>query len=429
MPLAIFDRLESEVRSYVRSYPTVFARAVGSHITNEDGREYLDFFAGAGSLNYGHNHPTLKAALIEYLQADGILHGLDMATQAKREFMETFERTILKPRRLDYKMQFTGPTGTNAVEAALKLARQVKSRNNILCFTNAFHGVTTGSVAATGSSKFRDATGASLTDTQFVPYANYYGRDVNTLNLIEKQLSDPGSGMDAPAAVLVECIQGEGGINTASADWLRGLASLCRRHDMLLIVDDIQMGCGRTGSFFSFEQAGINPDIVTLSKSISGYGLPMALVLIKPEYDIWAPSAHNGTFRGNNAAFVTATAALNTFWADNSFADDVRVKGRLLHQRLEHMRKRHPHITALRGRGMVAGIVLENSEMADAVSERCFEQGLIIETCGPHGEVVKMLPPLIMSEADLEKGLQIFDEALTHARRTLAPAVVEEISA
>jgi diaminobutyrate-2-oxoglutarate transaminase len=399
---------------------------VGSHITNEEGREYLDFFAGAGSLNYGHNHPTLKAALIDYLQADGILHGLDMATEAKREFIETFERTILKPRRLDYKIQFTGPTGTNAVEAALKLARQVKARNNILCFTNAFHGVTTGSVAATGSSKFRDATGASLTDTQFVPYANYYGRDINTLDLIEKQLCDPGSGMDAPAAVLVECIQGEGGINTASADWLRGLAAMCRRHDMLLIVDDIQMGCGRTGSFFSFEQAGINPDIVTLSKSISGYGLPMALVLIKPEYDIWAPSAHNGTFRGNNAAFVTATAALNTFWADNSFADEVRVKGRLLHQRLEGLRKRHPHITAIRGRGMVAGIVLENSEMADAVSERCFEQGMIIETCGPHGEVVKMLPPLIMSEADLEAGLRIFDEALTHARRTLAPATIEE---
>jgi diaminobutyrate-2-oxoglutarate transaminase len=399
---------------------------VGSHITNEEGREYLDFFAGAGSLNYGHNHPTLKAALIDYLQADGILHGLDMATEAKREFIETFERTILKPRRLDYKIQFTGPTGTNAVEAALKLARQVKARNNILCFTNAFHGVTTGSVAATGSSKFRDATGASLTDTQFVPYANYYGRDINTLDLIEKQLCDPGSGMDAPAAVLVECIQGEGGINTASADWLRGLAAMCRRHDMLLIVDDIQMGCGRTGSFFSFEQAGINPDIVTLSKSISGYGLPMALVLIKPEYDIWAPSAHNGTFRGNNAAFVTATAALNTFWADNSFADEVRVKGRLLHQRLEGLRKRHPHITAIRGRGMVAGIVLENSEMADAVSERCFEQGMIIETCGPHGEVVKMLPPLIMSEADLEAGLRIFDEALTHARRTFAPATIEE---
>ncbi|MDF2446635.1 MAG: ectB [Moraxellaceae bacterium] len=412
MEASIFERLESEVRSYIRSFPAVFCQASGSWMTDETGKRYLDFFSGAGTLNYGHNHPALKDRLLTYLAHDGIVHGLDMATGAKRDFIETFERLILKPRELDYKLQFTGPTGTNAVEAALKLARQVKERSTVLCFTNGFHGVTGGSVAATGARKFREAVGTPLSHTRFMPFANYFGREADTLTMIERQLSDPGSGLDRPAAVLVETIQGEGGINTASASWLRGLAKLCQRHDMLLIVDDIQMGCGRTGTFFSFEEAGITPDIVTLSKSLSGYGLPMAIVLMKPELDVWQPSAHNGTFRGNNAAFVTAAAALREFWSDERFAEDVREKGRHVQARLERLKLRHPMVRGVRGRGMVAGLVLENGAQADAVSEHCFRQGLIIETCGPQGEVVKLLPPLTISLAELEQGLVMLDGAL-----------------
>lgn len=426
MPLQVFDRLESEVRSYVRSFPTVFKTAKGSWLTNENGQKYLDFFAGAGTLNYGHNPEALKTALIDYLSRDGIVHGLDMATCAKREFIETFERNILKPRKLDYKLQFTGPTGTNAVEAALKLARQVKKRHTVLCFTNAFHGVTSGSVAATGSRKFREATGTALENTRFMPYAGYYGQDANTLAMIERQLKDPSSGLDHPAAVLVEAIQGEGGINTASPEWLRGLAALCKRHDMLLIIDDIQMGCGRTGDFFSFEQAGIIPDIVTLSKSLSGYGLPMALVLMKPELDIWKVSAHNGTFRGNNPAFVTATTALNTFWQNDEFAQSVTEKGRYMHQRLIQMRKHFSIISTVRGRGMVGGLVTPSDEYADAVSASCFKRGLIIETCGPRGEVVKLLPALTISKEDLSAGLDILQAALDEAEATHQSLLTKE---
>lgn len=407
-----FNRLESEVRSYIRSFPTVFTQASGSWMTDEKGDRFLDFFSGAGTLNYGHNHPTMKQKLIEYLSGDGIVHGLDMGTAAKRDFLESFERHILKPRQLNYKIQFTGPTGTNAVEAALKLARQVKNRSTILCFTNAFHGVTSGAVAATGARKFREATGTILPNTRFMPFDGYYGDEINTLALIDKQLSDASSGIDYPAAVLVETIQGEGGINVASKEWLQGLEKLCRKHDMLLIVDDIQMGCGRTGRFFSFEEAGIKPDIVTLSKSLSGYGLPMAIVLIKPELDIWQPSAHNGTFRGNNAAFVTATTALNEFWADDSFTQEVREKGQKIHQRLAQMQKEHPAIIEVRGRGMVAAMVMANSDIADAIAEQCFKGGLIIETCGPKGEVVKFLPALTMPLMDLERGLRIINIAL-----------------
>ncbi len=412
MTTSTFERLESEVRSYIRSFPTVFCQASGSWMTNEEGKRYLDFFSGAGSLNYGHNHPALKEKLLAYLANDGIVHGLDMGTGAKREFMETFERFILKPRGLDYKMQFTGPTGTNAVEAALKLARQIKGRSSVLCFTNAFHGVSAGAVAATGARKFREATGIALANTRFMPFAGYYGRDADTLAMMDKQLSDPSSGVDRPAAVLVETVQGEGGVNAASPEWLNGLARLCRKHDMLLIVDDIQMGCGRTGDFFSFEEAGLQPDIVTLSKSLSGYGLPMSLLLMKPELDVWEAGAHSGTFRGNNAAFVTATAALREFWSDEGFHKELREKGRQLQARMERLHRRHPVIRAVRGRGMVAGLVLSSAAEADEVSALCFRQGLVIETCGPKGEVVKLLPPLTITAAEMEQGLSILDGAL-----------------
>ncbi|MFZ5561732.1 MAG: diaminobutyrate--2-oxoglutarate transaminase [Pseudomonadota bacterium] len=412
MQMNAFERLESEVRSYIRSFPAVFRSAQGCWLTDEDGRRYLDFFSGAGTLNYGHNHPRLKERLLAYLGADGIVHGLDMATVAKRDFLEAFERLVLQPRGLDYKLQFTGPTGANAVEAALKLARQVKRRPTVLCFTNAFHGVSAGAVAATGARKYRDATGTPLAHTRFMPYAGYFGRDADTLAMLERQLNDPGAGLDRPAAALVETIQGEGGVNTASAEWLRGLAALCRRHDMLLIVDDIQMGCGRTGHFFSFEEAGLAPDLVTLSKSLSGYGLPMALVLLKPELDIWEPGAHNGTFRGNNAAFVTATAALELFWSSDDFAREVRAKARHLRTRLERLQRRHHIVRHLRGRGLVAGLALANGAQADAVSAECFRAGLIVETCGAQGEVVKLLPPLTLTHAEMEQGLAILDAAL-----------------
>src|SRR5690606_9043646 len=254
------------------------------------------FFSGAGTLNYGHNNAILKDRMIEYLNDDGVVHGLDMATSAKKYFLQTIDRLILEPRKLRYTLQFTGPTGTNAVEAALKLARQVKGRQNVVSFTHGFHGVSGGSLAATANRKFRKAAGMALSNTTFMPYDGYFGPDVNTIDYLERMLADPSSGLDLPAAVIVETVQGEGGVNVASQRWLRELERVCRQYDMLLIIDDIQVGCGRTGAFFSFESAGISPDIVTLSKSLSGFGLPMSLVLFKPELDIWEPGAHSGTF-------------------------------------------------------------------------------------------------------------------------------------
>lgn len=411
MSLQVFETLESEVRGYIRSFPTVFTTASNGWLIDEEGKEYLDFFAGAGTLNYGHNPLPLKAELMSYLQGNGIVHSLDMGTVAKRQFLETFDELILKPRRLHYKLQFTGPTGANAVEAAMKLARQYTGRSSIVAFTNAFHGVSLGALAATGNEKFRLAAGQPLSNTTFLPFEGYLP-GVDSIAYLNKLLEDPSSGLDLPAAVIVETVQGEGGVNVASDDWLRALAALCKSFDILLIVDDIQVGCGRTGTFFSFESAGIEPDIVTLSKSLSGFGLPMSLVLIKPAIDIWKPSAHNGTFRGNNAAFVTATSALRHFWSDDEFARSVQQKGEFMRQRLQKLMLRCPRISAVRSKGMIAAIALETAQLADLVSQRCFASGLIIETCGPQGEVLKLLPPLTLDMQDLEAGFDLIERAI-----------------
>lgn len=403
---SVFTRLESEVRSYCRSWPTVFTRARGSWITDQEGREYLDFFAGAGSLNYGHNNPIMKSALIDYISDDGITHGLDMATVAKGKFIETFNSLILEPRGLDYKIQFPGPTGTNAVESALKLARKVTGRESIISFTNAFHGMTLGSLSVTGNSMKRAGAGIPLVHATPMPFDNYFGGVMEDFAWFERVLDDSGSGLNRPAAVIVETVQGEGGVNVARVEWLRALEELCRRRDILLIVDDVQMGCGRTGQFFSFEEAGITPDIVTLSKSISGYGLPLALTLFRRDLDVWTPGEHNGTFRGNNPAFVTATKTLENYWADNTLERQVLAKGEQINSAFTSIANRYEGIST-RGRGMVRGLVFEEATAASKVCAAAFGSGLLAETSGPSDEVVKLLPPLTISENDLDRGLDI----------------------
>ncbi|PJE98390.1 diaminobutyrate--2-oxoglutarate transaminase [Streptomyces carminius] len=411
--LSIFQTLESEVRSYCRGWPTVFDRAQGSRMYDEDGHTYLDFFAGAGSLNYGHNNPILKRALIDYLERDGVTHGLDMSTTAKRAFLETFQKTVLRPRELDHKVMFPGPTGTNAVEAALKLARKVKGRESIVSFTNAFHGMSLGALAVTGNAFKRAGAGIPLVHGTPMPFDNYLDGQVEDFLWFERLLQDSGSGLNRPAAVIVETVQGEGGINVARVEWLRALAELCKRQDMLLIVDDIQMGCGRTGAFFSFEEAGIVPDIITVSKSISGYGLPMALTLFRPELDVWEPGEHNGTFRGNNPAFVTAAAALNAYWTDGQMEKQTLARGEQVEAALRAIAAEHPtEVADVRGRGLVWGMELNDHARASAIASRAFELGLLIETSGPESEVVKLLPALTVSPEELDEGLSILARAV-----------------
>jgi diaminobutyrate-2-oxoglutarate transaminase len=405
-----FERLESEVRSYCRSFPTVFQNASGHLLVDEQGEEYIDFFAGAGALNYGHNPEPLKTRLVEYLSQNGVTHSLDMATGEKRRFLEALEGVIFQPRGMQYKVMFPGPTGTNSVEAALKLARKVTGRHNIVSFTNGFHGMTLGSLALTGNRSKRNGAGIPLGNATHMPFCDYYGPETDTIAILEQQLDDNSSGLDRPAAFIIETVQAEGGVNVASRRWLQHLEQVARRHDILLIVDDIQVGCGRTGGFFSFESAGITPDIVCLSKSLSGYGLPFSVTLMRPELDVWDPGEHNGTFRGHNLAFVTATAALEHYWRNDELSRQVQRHSKRIRDVLLDLADEYD--AEVRGRGMIQGIEFRDPELANAVSREAFRRGLVIETAGPRDEVLKALPPLTIPEEALNDGLDIVQEAV-----------------
>ena len=407
-----FEKYESEVRSYCRKFPTVFTKAKGSIMIDEEGHEYIDFFCGAGALNYGHNNQYIKEKLVDYLMDDGIIHAMDMYTGPKREFIEFFETEVLEKRGFDYKIMFPGPTGTNAVEAALKLARKVKKRQNVFAVMGAFHGMTLGSLALTTDTGSRGGAGVSLNNVVHFP-APYMFPELDTLKYIETLITDDHSGADKPAAIVIETVQAEGGIYVFSNEWLKGVRDICDRHDILMIVDDIQVGCGRTGTFFSFERAGIIPDIVTLSKSIGGFGMPFALTLFKPELDIWTPGEHNGTFRGYQLSLVAAKAGLEVMLNEQVEAGTVK-KGELVKEFLTTEMKKISDKIQVRGVGLIWGV--DFSEFPDGTVKKiiheAFDNGLIFESAGRKDAVAKLIPQLLVTEAELTKGLEIFRNAV-----------------
>ena len=404
----VFEKYESEVRSYCRVFTEVLDYAKGSIIKDTNGKEYIDFFCGAGAVNYGHNNDYIKEKVIKYLQDDRIMHALDMYTKAKKDFIEYFEEEILKERNLNYKIQFPGPTGTNAIEAALKLARKVKKRNNIWCLMGCFHGMTLGSLALTSDKESRQGAGVSLENVTHIP-APYMFKGLDTIDYMQTILDDDHSGVEKPAAIIIETVQAEGGIWVFEKDYLQRLRKLCDDNDILLIVDDVQVGNARTGTFFSFERANIVPDMVTLSKSIGGYGMPFALTLIKPELDIWAPGEHNGTFRGNQLAMVASKAGLE-FMKQNHIEEKVRQKGEIVKEFLEKEIKPINSNIEIRGIGLIWGIETHNETIAKKISTDCFKSGLIVERAGRNNSVVKIMPPLTIDEETLLKGLNILKQ-------------------
>lgn len=414
--LSVFERFESNVRCYCRDFPVVLKRAEQSFMFDVENNRYIDFLCGAGSLNYGHNHPQIKSAILDYINENGIMQSLDLYTEAKYRFVDALQSTILAPRGLAYKQQFTGPTGTNAVEAALKLARKVTGRSSVVAFTNAFHGVSLGALAATASASKRKAAGVALHGVTRLPYQGFLGGGgEDDARYVEAMLTDPGSGLDAPAAIILETVQGEGGLQTASASWLRRIAAIAARVGALIIIDDIQTGCGRTGTFFSFEGLPIVPDIVCLSKSLSGIGLPLSVVLLAPKYDVWTPGEHNGTFRGNNLAFVSARAALD-LWQDEAFLAGLRRNVDHLKTRLQDIVQTFSHAgLVLKGRGMIRGIELSDPDLAEQIKAEAFRNRLVVETCGPTDSVIKLMPPLTIETEVLNEGLDVLARAFDHA--------------
>ncbi len=407
MDTSIFEQYESEVRSYCRNFPAVFTKAKNSVITDENGKEYIDFFCGAGALNYGHNNDYIKSQVIKYLESDGIIHSLDMFTSAKRDFIEFFEKNILMPKGFNYKIQFPGPTGTNAVEAALKLARKVKKRNNIFAFMGAFHGMTLGSLSMTTDREAREGAGVVLTDVTHIP-APYMFPELDVIKYMQTLLDDDHSGVSKPAAVVIEPIQSDGGIHVFSEEFLQRLSAFCTENDILLICDDIQVGSARTGHFFSFERAGITPDIVTLSKSIGGYGMPFALTLFKPELDVWKPGEHNGTFRGSQLSIVAAKAGLEVM-LNQKVEEEVRRKSQIIKKYLDEVKSLSSDLD-VRGLGFMWGIDCNKlcpTTLSKQIVHDCFTNGLILERAGRNNDTVKIMPPLTIDDETLEKGLTI----------------------
>jgi diaminobutyrate-2-oxoglutarate transaminase len=414
MDISLFEQYESNVRGYIRSFPAVFDTATSATIVDVEGKRYIDFFGGAGSLNYGHNHPLINQALITYIQRNGITNALDKATVAKHDFISAFQSIILKPRKMDYKIQFVGPTGANGVETALKLARKMKKRSNVIAFTNAYHGHSLGALAVTGNEFYHGDYYDVPRNVNKMPYDNYFDHDMDSVDMLRHYLGDGSSGYELPAAVIVESIQGEGGINVASVGWLQKLSALCKEMDILLIMDEIQVGNGRTGDYFSFERAGIMPDIITLSKSI-GTGMPMSIVLMKPNVDVWSPGEHTGTFRGNSYAFIAGAAALE-LWRNDDFSRSIRAKGKQVEAAFKDFQARFPGwITDVRGLGMIWGLESLVEGFCNEVSKQAFQRGLMMETAGASDQVLKFLGPLVISEAELNEGFEILTDAILAA--------------
>ena len=407
-----FEKYESNIRSYCRKWPVEFVSAKGSIYKDTEGNEYIDFFDGAGALNYGHNPDYIKEKLIKYLESDGIIHALDMYTVPKENFINYFEEKILKPRKLDYKIAFPGPTGTNSIELALKLARKVKQRPYIWAFTGAFHGMTLGALALTTESAARKAAGVPLNYTVHIPAPYSMGGNFDSIAYMEQLLSDDHSGYEKPAAIIIETVQQEGGIHVFSKEFLKDLRALCDKYDILLICDEVQIGCSRSGTFFSFERADIVPDIVCMSKSIGGYGIPFAVTLFKKELDVFKPGEHNGTFRGCQLSMVAGLAALE-MTVEQDIPAQVRRKEKIVKEYLDKEIK--PLLKGkmeIRGIGLSWGIEFNDGKLARAVLDKCFEKKLIIELAGSYDSVLKIMPSLVIEDELLLKGLNIVKESI-----------------
>ncbi|WP_175653609.1 aspartate aminotransferase family protein [Pseudomonas sp. Marseille-P9899] len=439
--LARQSRQESNARSYPRRIPLALKRAKGLHVEDVEGRRFIDCLAGAGTLALGHNHPVVIEAIQQVLADELPLHTLDLTTPVKDQFVQDLFSILPPALAAEAKIQFCGPTGTDAVEAALKLVRSATGRSTVLSFQGGYHGMSQGALSLMGSLGPKRPLGALLSSgVQFMPYPYDYrcpfglggaaGVKAN-LSYLQNLLSDPEAGVQLPAAVIVEVVQGEGGVIPADLDWLRGVRAITEKAGVALIVDEIQSGFARTGKMFAFEHAGIIPDVVVMSKAIGG-SLPLAVMVYRDWLDTWAPGAHAGTFRGNQMAMAAGSAVIR-YLKEHNICEHAAAMGARLSAHLHDLQQDYPQLGDIRGRGLMLGVELVDPSgepdarghapyfprLAPLVQRECLKRGLILELGGRHGSVVRFLPPLVITAEQIDEVSAIFGRALAAAVASL----------
>ena len=429
------DEMESNVRSYPRKLPLAIAKAQGCWVTDVEGSEYLDCLAGAGTLALGHNHPAIIKSIQDTLASGLPLHTLDITTPLKDAFSEAL-LAHFPGGKDEYRLQFCGPTGADATEAAVKLAKTFTGRGNIISFSGGYHGMTQGSLALTGNLGAKNAVPNLMPGVQFLPYPHEYrcplglggeaGVDALTY-YFENFIEDVESGVVKPAAVILEAIQGEGGVVVGPAKWLRKIREVTEKHGILMIADEVQAGFCRSGKMFAFQHAGIEPDIVVMSKAVGG-SLPLAVLAIKKKFDAWQPAGHTGTFRGNQLAMATGYASLRIM-REQDLAGNAQARGDFIRSELNRLAQEFPCIGNVRGRGLMIGIEIVDERRpadrmgslpADAVlaaeiQKACFNNKLLLERGGRNGTVVRLLAPLIITQQECEELIKRFRQSVADA--------------
>jgi diaminobutyrate-2-oxoglutarate transaminase len=430
--LARQARRESNARTYPRRLPLALKRAKGIYVEDVEGRVFIDCLAAAGTLVLGHNHPVIVEALEQALRSDLPMQTLDLTTPAKDAFVEELFSLLPSGLSSRARIQFCGPAGTDAIEAALKLVKSSTQRSTMFAFQGGYHGMTQGALSMMGNLGPKRAVSGSLGGVQFLPYPYGYrcpfglggeAGEAAGIAYIQNLLGDPESGVLTPAGVLVEAVQGEGGVIPCSARWLSRLSEVCQQHQVPLILDEVQTGFGRTGKMFAFEHAGITPDVIVLSKALGG-GLPLSVVVYDESLDTWQPGAHAGTFRGNQLGMVAGLATLR-FIRRERLDEHAAVMGERLAAHLSGLMKRHPCIGEVRGRGLMLGVEivepgerdalgrpLASGQTASALQRACLRRGLILELGGRNGSTVRLLPPLIITAPEVDRVAEIFARAL-----------------
>ncbi|WP_327252839.1 diaminobutyrate--2-oxoglutarate transaminase family protein [Streptomyces sp. NBC_01244] len=424
---------ESGARTYANAFGKLLTEGRGARIRDGHGREYLDCLAAAGTLALGHNHPGVLAAVGEYLTSGQVQQALDLTTPAKYEYLRALYARLPGTMADTFKTQFCGPAGADATEAAIKLFKIATGRRTVISFHGAYHGMTAGALALTGNLGAKEPVPSLMPDVHHLPFPYDYrcpfgiGGEAGIqagLTYIERLLTDPESGITTPAAIFVEAVQGEGGVIPAPASWLRGLREITARLDIPLVLDEIQAGFGRTGTMWAFEESGIEPDAVLVSKAAGG-GFPLSLLLYHGKYDAWTPGAHAGTFRGNQIALVAGLAAMRVTESEG-LIEKAAAKGQSIATLLGRLAAGHPEIGQIRGRGLMWGIEIvdpagpadrlgalpADGARAKRIKRACLDHGLLLESGGRHGAVLRLLPPLVITDEEIHEMAAALEKAL-----------------